>query len=254
MPPQTPKKARTLQDFAGFLAALNGVGAEYVVIGGCAVSAYARLMGEQSASDDLDLYMRSADLWELLDSKRWRDVRIVKVPEPRSLPVALLEWRSEEIYILTMSSGLPRAEEAIARAREFVLEPEGVTALVADPFHLLANKMSVRREKDVPHIDILRRFVERECVEAFRSEESLRDRIAPAKRLVEVLGRRDLPAGVFEALLPLARMPGDFLFLAHRALDRPSANRVVERARTVGGETLAGEIEAVVSTVRGRDP
>ena len=47
-PPE--EEARTLTDFADVLAALSNEGFECVVIGGCAVGAYAHLLGEKSFS------------------------------------------------------------------------------------------------------------------------------------------------------------------------------------------------------------
>lgn len=45
--------ASTLEDYLGLLEVLSRLGVDFVVIGGCAVGAYARLVGETVFSRDL---------------------------------------------------------------------------------------------------------------------------------------------------------------------------------------------------------
>ncbi len=51
--------AHDLGDFARFLEQLSDEGFEYAVIGGCAVVAYASLIGEELFSADLDISRRN---------------------------------------------------------------------------------------------------------------------------------------------------------------------------------------------------
>lgn len=247
MPLPSEKKTRTLEDFSGFLAELTGSGLEFSVIGGCAVSAYARLMGIKLQTGDLDIYAPSSESSALLEWASRTGIRIVKRPEPRTLPVAVLDWHGEEINVLSSSRGLPPPDVVFRMGREFVLEPDGLTIPVADPFDLLKNKMAVRRPKDLPHIEILRRFVEEEVVTAFEREEKPRDRLAPAKRLLEALGQRTLEPDLFDRLVPLARIPSDYRFLAHRAPDGRRVERLVERLRATGERALEDEISSIAA-------
>ena len=70
MPSVPAKTAHDLTDFATFLERLDAEGFEFAVIGGMGVSAYARLMGEDLRSVDLDIYMTSQTLGELLRPAR----------------------------------------------------------------------------------------------------------------------------------------------------------------------------------------
>jgi len=92
-----------------------------------------------------------------------------------------------------------------------------LAVLIADPFDLLRNKLAVNRPKDQPHIAILRRFIDEEVVRGLAEEEEPRARISAAERLLEVLGAQTLEEGLASRLVPLARTPADFRFLAHRA-------------------------------------
>ncbi|MBI4617900.1 MAG: hypothetical protein HY720_30090 [Planctomycetes bacterium] len=211
------------------------------------MSAYARLMGVKLQTVDLDLYAPSAESSALLEWASRTGVRIVKRPKPRTLPVTVLEWRGEEIDVLSSSRGLPPPDVAISLGRDFVLEPDGLSIPVADPFHLLANKMAIRRPKDLPHIEILRRFVEEEVVEAFRCEEKPRDRLAPANRLLDALGKEALEPELFDRLVPLARIPSDYRFLAHRAPGARHVERLAERLRVEGELALEAEISSIAA-------
>ena len=186
---QTP---RDLTTFAAFLSALEAAGIDYAVIGGCAVGAYARLVGSTITTVDLDLYVTDAAKADLLAWAPDNGVEVVKRPRPRSLPVAVLCWSGEEINALTQSAGLPDPEVVARTAREVELREAAVVARVADPFDLLANKLAVRRPKDLPHIEVLTRFCEEEATYAFEVEATPRGRIAPLRRLLRVLGRETL--------------------------------------------------------------
>src|SRR5262245_52775631 len=71
-------------------------------------------------------------------------MNVHKMPQPRSVPVALLEWRGREVNLLTGSSGLPPPDVAARAAREFQLGPgTDLAGLIADPFDLLRNKLSL---------------------------------------------------------------------------------------------------------------
>lgn len=116
-------------------------------------------------------------------------------------------------------------------SRDFVLSQHGGTVVpIADPFDILANKLAVRREKDLPHIDVMLRFVEEEVVAAFAEELEPRERLAPAQRLLGVLKRRTFSRALAERLLPLARFPADFRFLMNHAPDLRFAQDILERA------------------------
>ena len=215
-----------LSDFAGFLAALEDGGFEFAVIGGCAVGAYAHLSGQTLVSADLDIIIPKEAMRDLLAWAPRQGIAVYKRPQPRSLQVAFLEWDGKEINALTGSTGL-HPDTVIRTAREFSLSSaDGLLVPVADPFDLLVNKLAVRREKDLPHIEILRQFVEEEVVTAFR-EETGRKRLMPARRLLRVLGQEELPEHLAERLLDEARMPVDFRFLMGRVPSRALAERVL---------------------------
>jgi hypothetical protein len=223
MSPQTPPTASPLEDYLDLLQALAEHGIEYVVIGGCAVAAYARQVGETVFSNDLDLLVTQPALDRVLAEAASLGLVVEKVPEPRSVPVALLAWRRREINLLTASNGLPPADIEARSAREFESPASGrLPILVADPFDLLRNKLAVNRPKDLPHIEILRRFIVEEAVHAFQDETDPRARIAPAERLLAVFGTQTLDRELASRLIPLARMASDFRFLAHRV---PAENR-----------------------------
>jgi hypothetical protein len=135
------ENARSLADFVQFLRLLNDAGVEYVVIGGCAVGAYAM--------------------------------------------VAVLRFQGQEINLLTETFGLPAFDTVVREAREFRLEQaQGLEVPLADPFMLLANKLAIRRERDRPHIDLLRAFIDEEIVDSFRREEN-----APVALLDELMSK-----------------------------------------------------------------
>jgi hypothetical protein len=230
MPAVPPQAAHDLNDFAQFLRLLLEEGFEFSVIGGCAVGAYARLMGEELRSVDLDFLMTEDSLTELLAWAPAHGIRVVKRPRPRNIPVAFLETPDgKEVNALTASTGLPKPEIVHRTARRFVLSAHGgLEVPLADPFDLLANKLAVARDKDRPHVEILRRFVEAEAVEAFVREEDPRARLAPSRRLLDATGSSTLPEALAERLIGLAKTPADFRFLAGRVPTRKQAARLLE--------------------------
>jgi hypothetical protein len=204
MSSQGSAPAHDLTHFVALLRELDEAAIEYVIIGGCAVGAYARLGGEAVVSADLDLYVSESGLDELLAWARAQAVTIEKLPQPRSVPVAVLRWRGLEVNALTASEGLPPIDSALRTCREFALQGSAVPVYVADPFDLLANKLKLKRSKDLPHIDVLTRYLEMEVREAFGSDRSPRERLGPAKRFFEILGLQSLPEGLALELVAVA--------------------------------------------------
>jgi hypothetical protein len=218
-----------LEDHGGFLASLGESGLDAVVIGGCAVGAYAALAGESIVSEDLDLYTTIDTRLQVLAWARARGGRIVRRPQPRDLSVVDLDWNGRGIHLFTEIRNLPPPAEVFQDAREFRLQSHGdLSVLVVDPYDLLANKLAVDRPKDKPHQEVLRRFLEEEVVEAFRVETAPRDRIAPAQRLLEVLKESRLPEDLARRILPLARTPADFRFLFGRAPSKGFEEKVLK--------------------------
>ena len=229
-----PKKTLSLSDFADFLAALATEGVEVIVIGGCAVGAYANLIGESVFSGDLDVLVSRAAIESALDAATKAGAVIHKRPRPRSVPVAVLEWRGMEVNLLMAGAALAPAEVEAQLAREFHLPGlRGAPVLVVDPFQLLRDKVACGRPKDRPHIKILHRFLEEEAVHAFETETEPRRRLAAPRRYLDVLGQATLPGSLARRLIPIAKTGTDLRFLAHRA---PSALRadVGARAQDLG--------------------
>ncbi len=175
----------------------------------------------------------------------------VKRPQPRNIPVAFLEMPDgKEINVLTRSTGLPKAEIVIRTARSFTLSAhDDLEVPIADPFELLANKLAVKRDKDLPHIEILRRFVEDEAETAFQEEIKPRARLAPARRLLGTLGTNVLPPGLAERLIELAATPVDYRFLIGRVPTREQAARIMKRIEKREAE-LARELASILETRR----
>jgi hypothetical protein len=244
----TPKNARSLEDYADFFVLLRELGVENVAIGGCAVGAYAHLVGETTISADLDLLVSRTALSSGALTALPGDSRVVKWPQPRTVPVAVVEWRGLEVNLLTATRGLASAEKEALVAREFRLRsrPE-VAVLVVDPFDLLANKLAIDRPKDRPHVEILRRFLDEEVVRAFEIESDPRARLAPANRLLAVLKTKTLPAPLAARLVTLARIAPDYRFLAHRLPARRIADALLARVPDVA---LAAEVNAILAKRR----
>lgn len=217
MPQTPPQGARSLGDYAEFLRLLANAGFETVVIGGCAVGAYVRTIGETVISQDLDLLASRTTLNAIVAEAAQLGLQIEQLPKPRNLPVAVLRWNGMEINILTQSHGFPPADVEAQVAREFhIAENESVIVLVADPFDLLRNKLAVHRPKDEPHIIHLRRFIEEELVGNFAAAPAARERHAPIARYLDILGMTELDAALATRLIPLAKTSADFRMLAYR--------------------------------------
>jgi len=212
-----PQSAPTLESYFGFLRRLEEAGFEAVVIGGCAVGAYARSIGATVVSQDLDLLATQATLDGILADAAALDLSVEKWPQPRTVPVAVLRWAGLEINILTASEGFSPADIEVQLAREFKVVPsDPFCVLVVDPFDLLRNKLAVRRAKDHAHIEILRAYLEEEVLGHFQSAPTARERLGPVVRYLDVLGSTTLPLGLAQKLIPLARELADYRMLAHR--------------------------------------
>ncbi len=238
---QAPSGVR-LETFAGLFEALAREGLSAVVIGGCAVGVYARRVEAAVLSQDLDLYMTESGLEALLGASTPLGLVVEKRPRPRSLPVAVLRWQGLEVNVLTATHGLPPAEVVMRAAREVVLGDMTEPILIADAADLLRNKLAVNREKDRPHIELLRRFLDEEVVHAFRTERAPRARLAPADRLLAVLGAKTLDAELGARLVGLAQTATDFRFLAHRLPTRALVEALAARAPSTDLRAL---VEAV---------
>lgn len=211
--PQTP--APSLELFRDLFASLEDFGLGFVVIGGMAVGAYARQLGETVVSLDLDLYVTSQTLDEVQSLAANLEARVERRMQARGLPVAVLSWRGREVDVLTMSRGLPGFRELSSSAR--LVDVDGLDVLVADPIDLLRNKLAVNRPKDQAHIDLLRRFIDDEIILTFSRIKEPRARIETASALLEVLGQETLEFALAAQLVELASLPSDFRFLANRA-------------------------------------
>jgi hypothetical protein len=242
------KTASALEDYLGLFRALQALGVEFVVIGGGAVGAYARLVGDTVFSDDLDIFVTQRALETVVSDAGVVGAKVHKLPSPRSVPVALLEWNGREINLITSTSGLPPPDVVARTAREFQIgAPAPLSVLIADPFDLLRNKLTVNRPKDQPHIAILKRFLEEEAVHTFGQETDPRARIGTAERLLEVLQTRTLEQPLAERLLPLARDPVDFRFLAHRL----PAEEMVRALLTAAPSDAVKATVAAIAAARG---
>ena len=159
------------------------------------------------------------------------------------MPVAVLDWRGREINLLTSTEGLAPPDVEARSAREFRVGAErDVTVLIVDPFDLLRNKLAVNRPKDQPHIAILRRFLDEEAVHGFAHENDPRARIGGAERLLEVLGAQTLEPPLAARLVPLARTPADFRFLAHRVPGEAMVRDLIARAPSEEVKETVGAI------------
>ena len=219
------------------------------MIGGCAVEAYARSIQENMSTVDLDIMVDESTMRDVL---RWAptvDIRVVTRPQPRNVPVAFLDVDGKEVNVLTASHGLPEPSQLARLARIFTLRGfDGLEVPVADPYDLLANKLAVKREKDLPHIGILQRFIELEILETFSSETHARARLAPAKRYLDVLGLDELPEDLGEKLLKSAREDIDFRFLAGRL---PISLAEALLGRVDAAQALYRQVEAILESRRG---
>jgi hypothetical protein len=249
MPSPPGKETHDLEDFADLLRSLSDHGFPFTVIGGCAVGAYARLMGKECPSRDLDLYTDPRTLETVLSWAPRNGLKVLKCPQPRSPPVAVLEWQGLELNIVLDSFGLPDPSDALRVARVFELSKHGgLEVMVADALDLLRNKLAVNRPKDRPHIEILREFVEKEAVEAFEKDISPRARILPARQYMDAIGSRTLPEGLAARWIPLARTRVEFRFLLGTAPAEADARAALGRARALLDDT--SDLEAILAARR----
>lgn len=212
---------------------------QVTVIGGQAVGAYAAQTGTTVMSGDVDVYgdqetQRRVEQVGLADG-----ARVAKRPKPRGLSTLVLDWDGVEVDVLTKSSGpMPSAEQAFKDAWQI----DGIGFL--DPFQLLRNKLALRREKDVPHIAILRRFLDEHVESLFTdADRSPRDRIAPAQKLLDVLETPSLPAELYERLASACENLVQRRFLISHAPSVAAAEQVANDAPA----SERGELGVLVS-------
>ncbi len=237
-------KALDLEDFAELLQALDDAGIGYAVIGGLAVGAYARLRGETTVSADLDIIASERTLQDLLAMAEDLSMVVIKRPTPRSVPVALLDWRGLEVNVLTGSIDLPQPDSVIRVAREFEVRGGAFTVRVADPFDIFSNKLAVNRDKDQPHIELLRAYLQDEIVHDFEHADTPRERIGPARRYLEITGAPTLSDALAGRLIPCVADPVGARFVAGHIADQS----VVEALRQhVAGGPLAETVERVLA-------
>ena len=133
------------------------------MIGGCAVGAYARLLGETILSTDLELLLTRRGLELVIDESEALGLRVESLATAWQVPVTVLRWKGREINLLAATDGLAAPDVEARSAREFRLSSDvDVAILIVDPFDLLRNKLAVNRPKDLPHIQALRRFLDAE--------------------------------------------------------------------------------------------
>jgi len=231
MSAESSQSPPSLEDFVDLFAALDQHGVDFVVIGGMAVGAYARLIDEVVVSRDLDICVAPTTLYDVLDDVQELGATIVKRPQARSIEVAFLDWRGLEVNILTSSTGLPAPAPLAANARWFRLPDSEQGVLVADPLDLLSNKLAVNRPKDQPHIAVLRRFIDDDIVHDLGDPTTTpRERIRTAARLLDVLHQSTLDESLAARLIPLATLPADYRFLAHRVSTKAQLDALAARA------------------------
>lgn len=239
----TPETAPALAAYLELLEALASLGIEAVVIGGCAVGAYARLVGETVLSNELDLLVTRRGVELILQESDTLDIQVGSFASARQVPVTVVRWKGREVNLLTATAGLAAPDVEARAAREFRLpEAVNVPVLIVDPFDLLRNKLAVNRPKDAPHIQVLRRFIEAEVIYGFEHEQEPRARIGAAERLLEVLDSDVLDEGLSLRLLPLAHSAADFRFLAHRL---PTAQLVEQLKARAPDSELRAAVERI---------
>ncbi len=245
VPTSATKENHSVEDYVDFLVGLVRLGVDFVVIGGCAVGVYARRAGVPCLSRDLDLYAGPQEIEEILAWAPSVGATVLKRPTPRSLGVAVLDWRGLEVNIISGSEGLPPPELAARACIELTLHGVDQALPIADPLDLLCNKLKLNRPKDAPHIAILRSFVETEAVVGFKEGVSALERTSYLRRLLRVLGTDRLPPDLFEKLLPHARTATDYRFLAHRAPGHADGARVIAAAEALGDPALLDALRAI---------
>ncbi len=246
-----PSKAtRTLPDFARILGELSRGGAAFTVIGGAAVSAYANLLGEEVRSVDLDVLLMPGELRQILTWAPRPGVTVEKLPQPRSIPVAFLNWDGIEVNLLTDAAKLGDHQAVLDRSRSFEIEGADLEIPVADPTDLIRNKRAANRQKDQPHLEVLRRFCREEIVAAFSEETVPVLRLQPARRWLDAEELDRLPADLFARILGQPLVASDLPFLAHRAPDEPGLEAVLAVARRLGDAAALTKVERVAAAKR----
>ncbi len=240
-----PETAPALAEYLELLEALASLGIDAVVIGGCAVGAYARLLGETVFSNDLDLLVTRRSVEVIVHERDALDIEVESFASAREVPVTVLRWKGREVNLLTATTGLAAPDVEARSAREFRLpEAVNVPVLIVDPFDLLRNKLAVNRPKDAPHIEVLRRFIDAEVVHGFEHEHEPRARIGAAERRLEVLDRDVLDEALSVKLVPLAHSSADFRFLAHRL---PTAQLVDQLKARAPDSGLRAAVERIAA-------
>lgn len=211
---------RPIEDFADPLRALVDEGIPFAVIGGCAVGCYARLLGMTVLSTDLDICVPDSGMQDVLALALRHGAAIISRPQPRGIPVAFIDWRGRELNVLTGAKGLPD-RRSVRHPGEHARDPE---------------------TKDLPHIEVLERFIEEEVVATMGGSGHVRDRISAARKLLDVLGAATLPESLGERLVGLGDSPPIRRFLVGRLATRAQAERVVAAAP----EAERAELEAIL--------
>ncbi len=192
------ERDKTLTDFDRVFEWTASHGFDITVIGGLAVGVFSPTHDAPLFSGDLEL-LTSPDEQLRISQAAARDphVQILKTIHPRALPVLVLGWGPLEVDILSQSDGLPDPGAAMQRA--WVVE--GVR--VADPTDLLEIKLAMKREKDLEHIEVLRKTCEG-LSRADLTKLSGRRALHSLRRWVESEGWGVIPAPVFGRLLDVA--------------------------------------------------
>lgn len=232
-----------LEAYAEFLRLLEETGIDYVIIGGFAVAAYARLLNVEVVSADLDLYVDEPTLEELAIRASELRAAVVKRPEPRALPVLVLNALGLEVNAFTSSPGLPAREVASRGARDFRVGALELELPLAGPLDLLRNKLALGREKDVPHIAILRQFAEAELETHWATDAAPRAKIAAAREYLGVLGLSTFPESLSGRLSPLSA-PGPLNRFLVTALPVEEAKRLVADSNPVESAELSALLAA----------
>ena len=202
--------------FVPLLEQLGEAAIEYVVIGGCAVGLYAHLLGESLESSELELYVSGTAFEELSAWAEGSGLAVEKPRRPKGSHPTSWRWQGVAVHALTASPGLPPLGAALRSCREFSLEDTALPVYVADPFDVLANELRRERGGDTDYAELVTRYLELEVREAFEAGPSPRERLGPAKRLIEVVGRPELPERLAVDLIGLADVPVLRRFLASR--------------------------------------
>ncbi len=196
-------------------------------------------------SGDPDLFLSGRDTADFIEWATDTGLELVHRPMRRAMQTAMLRWEGICVDVLSEAPGLPAADVLLARAREFELSgADGLVVSIADPYDLLANKLAVHREKDLPHIDILRRFIDEEVVVTFAEETSGRRRLDAARRLMDVLDTHMLPVELAARMLPAARDALGRRFLVSCV---PAREMAVGLVAAAADETERGRLDVILA-------